>query len=607
MRGHTQTRKRQHIMSIFEKGQSIGEFKVESLIKKGVYAESYEVKDKNGKSCFLKLVCLAKLQWYQLDENGNDIEINIVRGLDHPNLCSHITEGEIIIGGQKYVYLVNEFEKGKTLNEFASELKVPVDTAKEIALEVLDALKYLHERQIPIIHNEVRLQNILLNEQGEVKLIDFGNSRFLSQGIARPNLKDVNVFYMAPERFNGVFSVQTDLYSVGVLLYQLIFNQLPYYFNLSLFDDTFKLSALRQAREQELQMPPIQIDGMDESLFNIIKKAIANDVDQRFQSADEFISALEDGLVESNADKEEDADAAEEETEEDDVDGAAVAACMDEKQEVGNGFADIAGMEDVKSVITRKIINLLKDPAKAEKYKLKLPNGVMLYGPPGCGKTIWAQKLAEEAKYKYMYVRATDVLRIYVQDAHNVISQLFAEAEKAAPIVICLDELEQLVPAKEVLSDIAIEASNELLQLVEGCIERGIFVVGITSRPDLTDAAITKQDRIEQKIYIPMPDLESRESLFKNQLAGRPLSDDIDYTKLADLSNNFVVNDIAFVVNDAALRASENDSEISQSMLEEIIKSKKPSVSADTLKGYEEMRDAIEHRKTEEVRHVGFK
>lgn len=597
-------------MSIFEKGQSIGNFKVEGLIKKGTYAESYMVKDKSGKPCFLKLVCLAKLQWYQLDENGNDIEINIVRGLDHPNLCSHITEGEIIVNGQKYVYLVNEFENGKTLGEYTSEAGgAPVEASKQIVLEVLDALKYLHERPIPIIHNEVTLQNVLLNEEGEIKLIDFGNSRFLSQGIARPNLKELDVFYMAPERFNGVFSVQTDLYSVGVMLYQLIFNQLPYYFNLSLFDDTFKLSALRQAREQELQMPPVQVEGMTDELFNIIKKALSNDVDQRFQSADDFIKALSEGLEEENEEESEEGEetAADGDDEEDAIERAAVAGSIDDPSSKGNGFSDIAGMDDVKALLTRKIINLLKDPAKAQKYKLQLPNGVMLYGPPGCGKTIWAQKLAEEANYKYMYVRATDVLRIYVQDAHDVISQLFAEAEKHAPIVICLDELEQLVPAKEALSDISIEASNELMQVVEGCINKGVFVVAITSRPDLTDAAITKRDRIEQKVYIPMPDKASRASMFKTQLADRPIDDNIDYEKLATLSENYVVNDIAFVVNDAALRASETDSNITQAMLEETIANKKPSVSPDLLKGYEDMRDMLEDKKKEERTHVGFK
>lgn len=594
-------------MSIFEKGCSIGDFTIEALIKKGTYAESYLVKDKDGKPCFLKLVCLAKLQWYQLDENGNNIEINVVRGLDHPNLCSHITEGEVIVNGQKYVYLVNEFEQGKTLSECMEEGRPSVEAAKEIAIEVLEALKYLHERPIPIIHNEVTLQNILLTSQGDIKLIDFGNSRFLSQGIARPNLKELDVFYMAPERFNGVFSVQTDLYSVGVLLYQLIFNQMPYYFNLSLFDDTFKVSALREAREQPLQIPPVQVEGLDENLFKIMKKAMSNDVDMRFQSADEFIEALSSPAVD-DCEIDEPIEEGDEDEDENELERAAVAASIDDMAvKQGNGLADIAGMEDVKDVIRRKIINLLKDPEKANKYKLKLPNGVMLYGPPGCGKTIWAQRLAEEAQYKYMYVRATDVLRIYMQDAHGVISQIFAEAAKAAPIVICIDELEQLVPAREPQSDFVIEASNELMQAVEKCIDRGIFVVAITSRPDLTDAAITKRDRIEQKVYIPMPDAESREAMFKTQLAGRPISDDIDYKKLAELSNNFVVNDIAFVVNDAALKASETDDLIDQEMLEKTIKDKKPSLSSDMLKGYQEMHDFIEEKKTTDRNHVGFK
>ena len=154
-----------------------------------------------------------------------------------------------------------------------------------------------------------------------------------------------------------------------------------------------------------------------------------------------------------------------------------------------------------------------------------------------------------------------------------------------------------------------VEAGNEFLDVEEGCNEDGIVVVAVTSRPDLIDAAVVATGRLEQKVYIPMPDVEARKSMYELQLAERPLADDIDYARLAELSEQFVINDIAFVVNDAALKASETDSDITQALLEETLSRKKPSVTAEILKQYESIRDIIEDKteKVKETQHIGFR
>lgn len=586
-------------MTKFTQGQKINDFEVVSLLKIGSYAESYQVKDKKGTPCFLKLMALAKLQPYQLDEKGNNIEIEVCRGLDHPNLCSYVSDGTLIHNGQKYVYLVNRFENAATIGEYLQHNgPIPVEAAKLIAFNVLSALKYLHEQPVPVIHNEVTVHNVLLSTKNEVKLIDFGNSRFLSQGVARQSMDEQNVFYMAPERLNGVFSVQSDLYSVGVLLYHMVFNQLPYYFDISLFANSFGITALQQAREQPLKMPPIGVEGIDEDFANLLRKALAADPEQRFQTAEDFIQALSGS-----------ADLQLEEHDEQVLEQGTVGADLVDDGPQGNGFEDIAGMDDVKQLLTKKVINLLKDPEKAQKYKLSLPNGLLLYGPPGCGKTVWAQRLAEEADFRYIYIKASDLLRIYMQGSHGVITQVMEQAKQVAPVVVCLDELELLMPSKEHQYEYVVEAGNEFLDAVEGAIKDGIFFVAVTSRPDLIDGAVVASGRLEHKVYIPMPDTAARKSMFEIQLADRPLADDIDYDRLAELSNNFVINDIAFVVNDAALKASETDDDISQSLLEETLAHKKPSVTAEVLKQYEAIRDLIEE-KTEDSKdrpHIGFR
>lgn len=585
-------------MTTLKQGQKIDQFEVVGLIKKGSYAESYQVKDGKGNDCFLKLMALAKLQPYQLDEKGNNIEIEVCRGLDNENLCSYVADGSYIDNGQKYVYLVNRFENAATIGEYLEQNgAIPVEAAKLVAFNVLSALKYLHEQPVPIIHNEVTVQNVLLSEKSEIKLIDFGNSRFLSQGVARQCMDEQNVFYMAPERLNGVFSVQSDLYSVGVLLYHMVFNQLPYYFDISLFANSFGITALQQAREQPLKMPPIGVEGIDEEFATLLRKALSSDPEQRFQTADDFIQALSGS-----------ADMQMEEHDEQVLEQSTASDLVDNEPQ-GNGFADIAGMDEVKEQLTKKVINLLKDPEKAKKYKLALPNGLLLYGPPGCGKTVWAQRLAEEVGFRYMYLKLSDVIRIYMQSQHGVLTNIFEQAKTVKPVVICLDELEVIMPAQEHLNEIAVEVGNEFLDLVEGCIDDGIFVVAVTSRPDMIDSSVVAGGRLEQKVYIPIPDKAARKSMFEVQLADRPLADDIDYDHLADLSDQFVVNDIAFVVNDAALKASETDADINEALLEETLKHKKPSVSADLLKQYEALRDAIEDKveTTKETQHIGFR
>lgn len=587
-------------MSLLNQGDQIAEFVVADLIKKGTYAESYQVVDKNGAPCFLKLMSLAKMQPNQIDENGNNIEIEVCRGLSHPNLCAYITDGEVILNGQKYVYLVNQFEASATLHDYvASNGAIELDVAKDIICEVLEGLKYLHSQKIPVIHNEITLQNVLINAEGVIKLIDFGNSRFLSQGVARQLMNEDNLFYLAPERLNGVFSVQSDLYSVGVMLYKLIYNQLPYYFDMSLFDAAFQLTALQRVREQPVKLPPVQVAGMDELFAQLLRKALAYDPEQRFQSAEEFIQALEGGMA---SEENEDALTTEE----------SESPELEDEEQRGNGFADIAGMEEVKTLLTKKVINLLKDPEKAQKYKLSIPNGILLYGPPGCGKTIWAQRISEEAGYRYIYVKASDVLRFYMQGQHNVIASLLKQAQKLAPVTICFDELEQLFSNQDTQYTYAIEAGNEFLELLRECASNKIFVVAVTSRPDLLDFTVRKPELLEQMIYIPMPDKDSRRSLFETQLNERPVAQDINLDQLADMTHNYIINDIAFVVNDAALAASETDSEITQSLLEETIKKKKPSMSEDILKAFESYRDMIENKtdnggNTSNRPHIGFR
>ena len=191
-------------MFLFNKGQIIdNQYTVVFPHKEGAYAETYRVKDSSGKLRFLKLIYYSKLQYSQFDKDGSIIEVEITKRLNHPNICKYVNSGSLITNGQQLAYIVTEFVSGETLDKrIVREGELSVYEIKQVCKALLSAIQYLHNQVVPIIHNEITIQNLMLDLSGtldNLKLIDFGYARFLNQEPARPNLKQLNPFYMAPE------------------------------------------------------------------------------------------------------------------------------------------------------------------------------------------------------------------------------------------------------------------------------------------------------------------------------------------------------------------------------------------------------------------------
>lgn len=219
---------------LFKRNDKIEDYTVISAIKQSYYAETYRVKDVQGIKRFLKLICTPLLKYWQTDEIGSIIEMEVAKELHNHNLCDNIDSGTMIIGGQKYSYLVNEFVNNETLAEsIAHGREYSIYEIKQIIKALLSAIKYLHTLPRPVIHNEITIQNILLDlktdDLKDIRLIDFGYARYLDMPNCKPGLDNLNVFYLAPERFAGVSCIQSDLYAVGVCLYTLIYNNTSVY------------------------------------------------------------------------------------------------------------------------------------------------------------------------------------------------------------------------------------------------------------------------------------------------------------------------------------------------------------------------------------------
>lgn len=539
------------------KKQLIGSYTVIFPIKQGDYAETYRVKDASGKNYFLKLIDLSKLNSKQFDSDGNIIEVNIVQQLNHPNVMRYKDGEELTINGRRMAYIMSDFISGETLEQnFIREGGSNPYEVREWMIDVLSGLQYLHSLPNPIIHNELTPQNVMLDAiNKKAIIIDFGHARRMSDDRRTFDRKGLSSYYLAPEAINGLFSPQSDMFSVGVMAYRLLYGQLPW----SLKDKTNIEECLEIEREKPLKVLSLSNISAPNGMIEAIAKSLSVDPNNRFESAEEMSKALK-GEVKINIPL--------------NCASSKPRKSTTEKEKTGNGFADIAGMRELKTQLQRDVIDLLLDPEKYKGYGLTLPNGMLLYGPPGCGKTFFAKKLAEEVGFNFMIRTPSDLKSRYVNATQENIAAMFKEAEENAPTIIFIDEINELLPKRNSdAHEMSKGAVNEMLAQMDRTGERGIFVIGATNLPDEIDEAMLRTGRLEKKFYVGPPDMDSRKELFEMTLKGRKTDFGLDYAKLAVLTEGYVSSDIRFIVDEAARAALVKGSNITMTLLEESIQS----------------------------------
>ena len=590
----------------FKKNDKIGTYTVAFPHKQGAYAETYRVKDTSGKTRFLKLINYSKLNRNQIDDNGRVIEVEIAKQLHHHNLCQYVDSDNMMMNGSQYAWFVTEFVSGETLSQrIIRDDEISVYEIKTIAKAVLSALSFLHSQPIPVIHNEVTIQNVFLNLVGELqdlKLIDFGYARFLNQSPVKPNLDELNPFYLAPERFSGVCSVQTDLYSVGAMMYHLLYGELPWFLDVSSKRGQDVIDSILAERDKELTLTKEDKYELDDQLLNVIAKSLSYDSEDRFQSADEFIKAI-DGEVKIERQSTKRKILSQQQS-----DNTPASYAIKKK---GEGFAAVAGMEELKQQMREEVIEPLHNPEEYHRYGVTIPNGMLLYGPPGCGKTFFAKHFAEEAGFNFMCITPATLKSRYVNATQENIAKMFKEAEENAPIVIFIDEMNELVPNRDDgnVHEMSRSAVNEMLAQMDRTGEKGIFIIGATNYPNMIDPAILRAGRLDKKYYIGVPDIEARMALFRLYLKKRPYDFGLDYHQLADMTQGYVSADIQLIVNDASRNALRQHSKITMELLKVAITNTAPSLSNNELRKYERIRAMMngeEMKKSDDRPRIGF-
>ncbi len=388
--------------------------------------------------------------------------------------------------------------------------------------------------------------------------------------------------YYAPELFWDICLPASDIFSLGVILYQMITGQHPWEYPWEEMneDHEARITQIFSARKTPPPRPSFYNDRCDEYLDEIVLKAIATNLEHRYKNADEFLSALS---AEKKA-----------------FDTGKHPASMTLKEKpikvekkTGKGFDEVAGMEELKNILYHDIILPLKEKSLYEQYKVTVPNGLLLYGPPGCGKTFISQKFAEEIDYNFVEVRPSDLASIYVHGTQEKIGHLFKEAREKAPSIIFIDEVDAILPSRQgnLYHSFASEVNEFLAQMTE-CHEDGVFIIAATNRPEKIDPAILRTGRMDKVAYVAPPDLSARAEMFRLYLEGRPLDSDVDTDKLAEISDNYVSSDIKFMVNEASRNALRERAKISQKNLEDVIRSTPPSVSQNQIRQYEAFKNS---------------
>lgn len=556
---------------------------------------------------------------------------SICRSFYAKGIAEYRDSGICSFDGRHYTWVAQEFVHGERLDDIIRRQK----TIPELeALEIFKRLAPVVEATALFTngggHYNISTDNILVRyDQGEladVRLIGFANMGCAYNGKAHIAIYSLDKRFQASETLKGIFNHRADVYSLGMVLLLMlagyprsiqcggcsISSKAVNADTTDITPEDFYKSVWKRANRQ-----------LTSSFRSILGKATGNNPANRFASVGafkDFLRFLENRIKRENSVS----------TEEsaplrafggNNTFRRAVPSVADMEKadqslyEESKALDEVAGMAELKAFFRRDFIRIVRNPKVAQAYGVKPSNCTLLYGPQGCGKTLIAEKAAQESGLKYKIVNPSELGSIYVHGSQLKIAELFEEAEKNGPMILIFDEFDAIVPKRDNdLNGNQANEVNEMLTQLNNCASRGIYVLATTNRPSLLDPAIMRKGRIDRTVYVSLPDNEAREELFRIEIEKRP-NVGIDYELLAKATENYTGSDISFIVEESARLCFEETLDrqlveplpLSMTRLMDVIKNTHSSVSETQRKEYLELKAKMEDKHSDNGRKkVGF-
>lgn len=250
-------------------------------------------------------------------------------------------------------------------------------------------------------------------------------------------------------------------------------------------------------------------------------------------------------------------------------------------------WADVGGLENVKKELQELVQYPVEHPDKFLKFGMQPSRGVLFYGPPGCGKTLLAKAIANECQANFISVKGPELLTMWFGESEANVRDIFDKARSASPCVLFFDELDSIAKSRGGnvgdAGGAADRVINQILTEMDGMgAKKNVFIIGATNRPDIIDPAILRPGRLDQLIYIPLPDEKSREAILKSNLRKSPLAPDVDLAYMAKVTNGFSGADLTEICQRACKLA------IRQAIEAEIRREKERAGAANTAMDVEE-------------------
>ena len=467
-------------------------------------------------------------------------------------------------------------------------------------------------------HFNVNIDTVkVLKEEGKevkVELEDAESGHEACNGKPAFDTNALNPCFLAPEGFLGRFSAASDVYSLGILLAYMLNGKYPF----DIDESMEKSEILKVVKKND---PDIEVTS---HVYLLITKSIRKNASDRFKDVEELGMAVVEMLdIEMpkcfscfNVGKKRKTNNSSK-----DASIGAQEPKLDVAIEVkeGAGFEAVAGMAELKRKLLRDFVDIVSNKELAKRYDI-LPPNMLFYGPPGTGKTYISQRLAEQTGLAYCAIKPSDLASIWVHGSQQLIRDLFDKAVKLARenkrgCLLLIDEFDAVAGKRtEDNHDHQSGEVAELLTQLNDCIEKNVYVIGTTNFLNRIDKAVIRKGRIDEVVFVGMPDADCRKQLFELELKKRPHDEEIDTDLLSRLTDGYTSSDISYIVKETARNSFEESIKsmdksvvkITQKMLEDVIKATRPSVTKEEVREYEKMRDEYIRKDGTGRRKIGF-